>query len=221
MDRLKMDKTKADNKVSALKMGDDGEAVSKIEEKEAFGADDEPKMPDDAGWYVAVVRCNLEKKIAQIIEDYFQRKNIWFEYWVPMRKEVVIDKRSNKRRVKEKVLLTTFIFCHVSPDHLNDIRFRTDVYKMLTMPGQNKIYRISDKEVEDYRCIVENPDLPVTPCSGPLRKGQKVRITEGNMAGLEAYVQRISGKKATIGNEIKYITGATIEIDRSFLETVE
>lgn len=41
------------------------------------------------------------------------------------------------------------------------------------------------------------------------------------MAGLEAYVQRLSGKKATIGNEIKYISGATIEIDRGFLETVE
>jgi hypothetical protein len=28
-------------------------------------------------------------------------------------------------------------------------------------------------------------------------------------------------KHITIGNEIKYISGATIEIDRSFLETVE
>ena len=221
MVQLKMDKTKADNKVSALKMGDDGEAVSKIEENEAFGAEDEPQKPQNAGWYVAVVRCNCENTIAQIIYDYFRRKKIWFEYWVPMRKEVVIDKRSNKRRVKEKVLLTTFIFCHVSPDHLDTIRFRTDVYKMLTMPGQNKIYRISNKELNDYRHLVENPDLPVSPCSGPLRKGQKVRITEGNMAGVEAYVQRISGKKATIGNEIKYISGATIEIDRSFLETVE
>lgn len=88
------------------------------------------------------------------------------------------------------------------------------------MPGYREIYRLSDKEVEDYRRLVENPDLPVSPCSGPLRKGQKVRITEGKLAGLEAYVQRLSGKKATIGNEIKYISGATIEIDRSFLEAI-
>ena len=220
MDQFEMDITKTDNNVPSPQAGDDCEAMAKIEENEAFGAENEPKMPDDAGWYVAVVRCNLEKKIAQTIEDCFQTKNIWFEYWVPMRKEVVIDKRSNKRRVKEKVLLTTFIFCHVSKAHLNDIRFRSDVYKMLTMPGHREIYRLSDKEVEDYRRIVENPDLPVTPCSGPLRKGQKVRITEGKMAGLEAYVQRLSGRKATIGNEIKYISGATIEIDRSFLEAI-
>lgn len=216
-----MDNTKIGNQVPAPMTGDDGEAVSKISKNEAPEPQNELKMPDDAGWYVAVVRCNCENTMGKTLELYFQRKKIWFEYWVPMQRMVVIDKRSNKRRIKEKVLLTTFIFCHVSPDYLDTIRFRSDIYKMLTMPGHRDIYRIPDNELEDYRRLVENPDLPVTPCSGPLRKGQKVRITEGKMAGLEAYVQRTSGKKATIGNEIKYISGATIEIDRSFLETVE
>lgn len=216
-----MDVTKIENQASAPQMGDDGEAVLKNPQNEAFGHENEPKMPDDAGWYVAVVRCNCENTIGKTLELYFQRHKIWFEYWVPMQRMVVIDKRSNKRRIKEKVLLTTFIFCHVSPDHLDTIRFRSDVYKMLTMPGHREIYRLSDKEVEDYRRLVETPDLPVTPCSGPLRKGQRVRITEGKMAGLEAYVQRLSGKKAIIGNEIKYISGATIEIDRTFLEAIE
>ena len=225
MNPLTMGTAKTDNHVSSLIAGDGGEAVSESEKNSISDPQDnqqnELQMPEDAGWYVAVVRCNCENTIGKSINDYFHRKNIWFEYWVPMQKMVVIDKRSNKRRTKEKVLLTTFIFCHVSPDCLDTIRFRSDVYKMLTMPGQRAIYRIHDKELNDYRRLVENPDLPVTPCSGPLRKGQKVRITEGKMAGLEAYVQRISGKKATIGNEIKYISGATIEIDRRFLETVE
>lgn len=215
-----MDNTKIGNHVPAPMVGDDGEAVSKISPKEAQEPENEPKMPDDAGWYVAVVRCNCEIIMGKTLELFFQKKKVWFEYWVPIRKEVVIDKRSNKRRFKEKVLLTTYVFCHVSPDYLDTIRFRSDVYRMLTMPGHRDIYRLRDKEVEDYRRLVENPDLPVTPCSGPLRKGQKVRITEGKMAGLEAYVQRTSGKKATIGNEIKYISGATIEIDRSFLEAI-
>ena len=215
-----MDVTKIENHVPAPQKGDDGEAVLKIAQNEAPEVQIEPKMPDDAGWYVAVVRCNCENTIGKTLELYFQKHKIWFEYWVPMQRMVVIDKRSNKRRIKEKVLLTTFIFCHVSPNYLDTIRFRPEVYKMLTMPGHRDIYRISDKELNDYRSLVENPDLPVTPCSGPLKKGQKVRITEGKMAGLEAYVQRISGKKATIGNEIKYISGATIEIDRGFLEVI-
>ena len=32
------------------------------------------KMPNDAGWYVAVVRCNCENTIAKSIELYFQNK---------------------------------------------------------------------------------------------------------------------------------------------------
>ena len=220
MVQLKMDTTNTSIHVPAPPTGDDGEAVSKIEQNDVLGTENQPQMPKDAGWYVAVVRCNLEQKIAQTISHHFAKRNLWFEYWVPMHKEVVIDKRSKKRRVKEKVLLTTFIFCHVSAKHIDTIRFRSDVYKMLTMPGHREIYRLRDKEVEDYRRLIENPDIPADPCSGPLRKGQKVRITKGDMAGPEAFVQRTSGKKAIIGNEIKFICGATIEIDRSFLEIV-
>lgn len=216
-----MDATKIDVLVSAPNAGDDGEAVPKTPKCKILKAEnEEPKMPHDAGWYVAVVRCNCEKKIADSIKSIFDEQSTWFEYWVPMQKVVYLDKRSNKRRKKEKVLLATFVFCHVSPKHLDTIRFRTDVYKMLTMPGYREIYRISDKELNDYRRIVENPDLPITPCTGPLKKGQRVRITEGHMAGLEAYVQRVSGKRAIIGNEIKFVSGATIEIDRSFLEVI-
>lgn len=216
-----MDATKIEVIVPPPYAGDGGEAVSKTPKNKVPEAQIELKMPADAGWYVAVVRCNCENNIAKNIELDFQRSKTWFEYWVPMQKKVVFDKRSKKRKVKEKVLLTTFIFCHVSHRNLDTIRFRPDVYKMLTMPGCREIYRISDKELDDYRRIVENPDLPINPCSGPLRKGQKVRITEGNMAGLEAFVQRISGKKAVIGNEIKFISGATIEINRSFLEIID
>lgn len=216
-----MDNTKIRIPVTAPGAGDGGEAVSKAQKGGFSVLPQKLEIPHDVGWYVAVVRCNCENAIGKAIYEDFTRRNLWFEYWVPMRKEVVLDKRSNKRRKKEKVLLTTFVFCHVGATHLDDIRFRSDVYKMLMMPGSRAIYRIRDKELNDYRRLLENPDIPALPCSGPLKKGQKVRITEGHMAGLEAYVQRISGKKVTIGNEIKYISGATIEIDRAFLQTIE
>ena len=145
-----MDVTKIENQVSAPQMGDDGEAVLKNPQNEALGHENEPKMPDDAGWYVAVVRCNCENTIGKTLELYFQRHKIWFEYWVPMQRMVVIDKRSNKRRVKEKVLLTTFIFCHVSPDHLDTIRFRSDVYKMLSEPGKSAPYAIPDTKFDNF-----------------------------------------------------------------------
>lgn len=207
--------------VTSPAAGDDGEAVPSPQQSTDAGASSEPPIPYDAGWYVAVVRCNCEVAIAQSIHSDFHYNSHWFDYWIPTHKEVVIDKRRKKPRTKERVLLSTFIFCHVSRRHLDDIRFRPDVYKMLTMPGLREIYRIRDKELDDYRRLVENLEHPVTTSSTPLKKGQRVRITKGQMAGLEAYIQRVSAKKAIIGNEIKYISGATIEIDRSYLEIIE
>lgn len=209
-----------DDKMADPWAGYDGEAVAITPKTALLDAEKILEKPIDSGWYVAVVRCNCERKIAADITFCFDLKKQWFEYWVPIQKEVYIEKRSNKRRTKDKVFLPTFIFCHVSKRKLNDIRFRSDIYKMLTMPGQREIYRVPDQELEDYRRLVENPDIPAVPYTGPLKKGQKVRITAGKLKGLVAYVQRVTGKKALIGNEIRYVSGATIEIDRCCLETI-
>lgn len=89
------------------------------------------------------------------------------------------------------------------------------------MPGQKEIYKIPDNQFNNYRNLVDNDEEPVSEASVPLKKGIKVRVMAGKMKGLEAYVQRYNRKKAVIGNEIKYISGATIEINRDLLEIVE
>lgn len=221
-----MTETKVQPQVTSTITGDGGEAVAESEEKtkkklKVVKPNEGLNPPEDAGWYVAVVRVNCEEKIAKSILSNLNRNDIWFEYWVPKIKVVYIDKRTNKRKVKEKCFLSTFIFCHVSQKQLDEIRFRSDVYKMLTMPGQKKIYRIPDNKFNNYRNLVDNDEEPVSEAPVPLKKGIKVRVMEGKMKGLEAYVQRYNGKKAVIGNEIKYISGATIEINRELLEIVE
>ncbi len=104
---------------------------------------------------------------------------------------------------------------------LNNVRFRSDVYKMLTMPGQKRIYKVPDREIINYRSLIENNEGTVTAAPVPLKKGMKVRVIAGSMKGVEAYVQSYTGKEAVIGNEIKYISGAPIEISRELLELIE
>ena len=197
-----------------------GKAVEEISEGRSKGADETLEKPADAGWYVAVVRSNCERKIASSIALNFDRNHIWHETWIPMQNVACIDRRTNKKKIKQKVFIPTFIFCHVGKKNLNDIRFRSDVYKMLTMPGQRELYQVPDAELNNYRMLVENPEIPVVAYTGPLKKGQKVKITQGKLKGLEAYVQRLVGTKALIGNEIRYVSGATIEISRSLLKLV-
>ena len=216
-----MNNTKIQPQVTSTQVGDDGEAMEKTQEKPKRKPNEELEKPDDAGWYVAVVRVNCEAKIADSIQITLNRNKIWFDYWIPKIKVVYIDKRTNKRKLKDKLFLSTFIFCHVSPKHLDEIRFRSDVYKMLTMPGEKGIYQIPDTELYNYRCLVENEEEPVSVAPVPLKKGVKVRIIAGRLKNLEAYVQRFTTKKAVIGNEIKFISGATITISRDYLEIVK
>lgn len=189
-------------------VGDDGEAIP-----------ESPKItlpePSDLGWYVAVVRVNCERRIAEDMEKEFARDNLYFDYWVAMEKYPA--RRKGKRVVAEKVSLTTFVFVHVGRSNLNKVRFRSDVYKILSMPGKKEPYRIPDTEFNGYRCLVDNDEAIVTLLNTPLKKGARVRILDGFLKGCEAIVQKVSGKTAIIGNEIKYISGAVIRIDKDRL----
>lgn len=216
-----MENKKTGQQLPPTHAGDGGEAMEKTEDNPISDGPKKAQKPQDAGWYVAVVRVNCEKRIAIDIQDVLDNKAIWFEYWVPTKRTFVVDRRTNKRKEKDRVFLSTFIFCHVSRKDLNEIRFRSDVYKMLTMPGSKDIYRIPDAELVNYRQFVECACEEVSAYTAPLKKGQKVRIFGGNMQGIEAYVQRVKGKRAVIGCEIKYIAGATIEIDRELLQIIE
>ncbi len=219
-----MNSTDLQPQVASTTAGDDGEAVGKSQGKTCWKTGTAPneglQEPRDAGWYVAVVRMNCEENIAVSMRKTENRDGIWFDYWIPKVKVCCIDKRTHKRRTREKNFLPTLVFCRISARRLTDVRFRPDVYKMLTMPGQREIYRLSDADVDNFRRIVENGEDPVMGTMAPLRKGVKVRITAGKLKGLEAYVQSYSGKKAVIGNEIRYISGAVITIRRDYLEVI-
>ena len=217
----KMENNKTTRNVTSTNAGDDGEAVSKSPPLTPFKKAQTPSKPIKTGWYVAVVRVNCEKRIATDIQEVLNSKGIWFEYWVPTIKDVVLDKRTKKRKKVERTFLSTFIFCHISTTKVNEVRFRSDVYKMLSMPGQREIYQIPDIEIENYQKFIERSCTPISSHTGPLFKGQKVKILGGPLQGVEAYVQRTKGTKAIIGCEIKYISGATVEIDRNLLEVIK
>ena len=166
-------------------------------------------------WYVACVRVNYEKKFKILIEQHFNDRKFALETWLPLEKRIVMNSRG-KRVVREAVFLTTFVFVRVEDKKLNEIRFRFDVYKMLSEPGKSSPYAIPDTIFENFRRIVMTGEAEIQ--NHPIKKGDKVRIIDGELVGVVAYVQRIQGKKAIIGDEIRNICGATIEIEMVKLE---
>ena len=52
--------------------------------------------------------------------------------------------------VREAVFLSTFVFVRVEDKNLNEIRFRSDVYKMLSEPGKSAPYAIPDTKFDNF-----------------------------------------------------------------------
>ena len=201
-----MTETKVQPQVTSTIAGDDGEAVAK---SEGYVAENGFVATDPMHWYVACVRVNYEKKFKILIEQYFKDRKFALETWLPLERRIMINSRG-KRVVREAVFLTTFVFVRVEDKNLNEIRFRSDVYKMLSEPGKSAPYAIPDTIFDNFRRIVMTGEAEMQ--NRPIKKGDKVQIIDGELTGVIAYVQRIQGNKAIIGNEIRNICGATIEV---------
>ena len=201
-----MTETKVQPQVTSTIAGDGGEAVEK---SEGYVAENGFTATDPMHWYVACVRVNFEKKFKIIIDQYFKKRKFALETWLPLEKRAVVNSRG-KRIIRDVVILTTFVFVRVEDKNLNEIRFRSDVYKMLSEPGKSVPYAIPDTIFENFRRIVMTGEAEMQ--NHPIRKGDKVQIIDGELTGVVAYVQRIQGNKVLIGNEIRNICGATIEI---------
>lgn len=201
-----MTETKVQPQVTSTIAGDGGEAVEK---SKGYVAENGFTATDPMHWYVACVRVNFEKKFEIIINQYFKKRKFALETWLPLEKRVVINSRG-KRILRDVVILTTFVFVRVEDKNLNEIRFRSDVYKMLSEPGKSAPYAIPDTIFDNFRRIVMTGEAEMQ--NRPIKKGDKVQIIDGELTGVIAYVQRIQGNKAIIGNEIRNICGATIEV---------
>lgn len=201
-----MTETKVQPQVTSTIAGDGGEAVEK---SKGYVAENGFTATDPMHWYVACVRVNFEKKFEIIINQYFKKRKFALETWLPLERRIMINSRG-KRVVREAVFLTTFVFVRVEDKNLNEIRFRSDVYKMLSEPGKSAPYAIPDTIFDNFRRIVMTGEAEMQ--NRPIKKGDKVQIIDGELTGVIAYVQRIQGNKAIIGNEIRNICGATIEV---------
>ena len=201
--------------VTSTNAGDDGEAVagSKTTLAENGFTATEPMH-----WYVACVRVNYEKKFKLLIEKYFKDRKLALTVWVPLKKQTVLNSRG-KRVVRETVVLTTFVFVRVEDRNLNEIRFRSDVYKILSEPGKNAPHVVPDKQIEDVRRTLEKEEAQIL--NQAIKKGDKVRVIGGDLTGVIAYVQRIQGKKILIATEIPNILGAAIEISKDQIEYIQ
>ena len=87
--------------------------------------------------------------------------------------------------MKEKVFVWSLMFWNVCGREVEKMGLGWDVYKMVRMGGERKIYEIGDEVVGKYGYFVENDEEGVSGGGVGLKKGMKVGVVGGRMKGVE------------------------------------
>lgn len=172
-------------------------------------------------WYVAIVNNNSEKIYAEKLQK------LGYESYVPTQKEERKWRNGNLNTI-DKVILPSVIFIRVTEsERLKEIanlpyikRFMVDNSRAKNQFGKHPIAIIPNNQIEQLRLMLEHAESPVTIESVPFHLGDKIRITEGKMQGLEGYVYHCDEGSSFIVVRLECLGCAKMRINNENVEII-
>lgn len=171
-------------------------------------------MNKKLNWYAARTRYQLEKKIKERLDE------LQVENFIPFR--TVIVERNGKRFEVERPVVSSIVF------------IRTDEKTGFSLPNEyflkmnylrnhetGKLLVIPDKQMEDFKFLLDFSAEAVQVVNANLKRGDRVRVRKGEFAGIEGELVRIQGHKRVVVRLEGLFSLATTYIPSSFLERIE
>lgn len=159
-------------------------------------------------WYVGCVRSCQEKKTAESLS------RMGVEHYLPVRREV--HRWSDRRKVLECLVIPRFIFIHCTDaDRASVLAREPRIWRFLPSDGKAAVVR--DNEMESFRSMVENGGSPVKLSTGQLAPGDRVRVLDGPLTGLECELVSVGGGRC-LAVRLGALGTATMDLD---IQTVE
>lgn len=159
-------------------------------------------------WFALTVKPRHEKTVA---EGLLARS---LESYAPLYRER--HRWSDRVRSVELPLFPRYVFCRFS---------FADRIKVLSMPSVRSVVGfggepapVRDEEIDAVRTLVDS-GLEVAPCDY-LRLGQRVRVCEGPLAGLEGILSREKSACRIVINVELLQRSVAVEIDRDLVGTI-
>lgn len=163
-------------------------------------------------WYAIRVRLFHELKL----RDNLQKMGI--ECFVPTRREIRVW--HDRRVIKDRVLSPQLIFVRTTEQERIEVLGLSSVLFCMCVPGKSVPARIPDKQMEDFIFFVKNADAnQVTFSEEPIKEGDKVRIIEGALTGLEGVVAYVKGKHY-FAIKVDMLGCALMEIENHMIEKI-
>ncbi|MBP5521446.1 MAG: UpxY family transcription antiterminator [Bacteroidales bacterium] len=159
-------------------------------------------------WYVGCVRSCQEKKVSESLS------RMGVEHYLPLRRE--IHKWSDRRKVVECLVLPRFIFVRCTDKDRVEILLREQrIWRFL--PSEGKAAVVRDEEMETFRRMVQDGPSPVRLSGESLSPGDRVRVIDGPLTGLECELVSIASGRC-LAVRLGALGTATMDLD---IQTVE
>ncbi len=161
-------------------------------------------------WYAVYTRSRHEKLVHETLVE----KGL--ESFLPLRQ--VLSQWKDRRKWVDKPLFPGYVFVRTEQTHLYEVAMVRGVAYVLSNGG--KPVAVPDDQVQAVRQIVEAP-YPTVPWPW-LKKGKRVRVTVGPLAGLETQiVERKTNRKSYLVVSVDLLgRSVAVEIDPRCVEVI-
>lgn len=163
-----------------------------------------------AYWFVAKTRHGAELGVRNRLTQ------LGVESFVPTR-----TRRSSRGKgMVEEPLLTSFVFLHATKiDALNLVHLYGVKASLVNDCTTHKLMFVSDKCMDDFRRVLEASIEEGGLVDKPLTVGERVRITEGVLKGVEGNVLEIQGRLYVVVGLLNCLF-ARARVPRAWLEKI-
>lgn len=163
----------------------------------------------DLHWYVGCVRSCQEKNVAASLQK------MAVGCYLPVRREV--HKWSDRKKVVETLVIPRYVFIHCSESRrMQVLKAEPRIWAFLSLEGRPSVVR--DTEMEAFMKMVENGRSLKLHSAGAL-PGDRVRVVEGPLAGIECELVRIDGNRC-LAVSLGALGTATMELDIDSVERI-
>lgn len=180
----------------------------------ANGTDGSGAVDGNEKWYVAYVRTNCERRVAESINK--------MGYTTYVATQRVMRQWSDRRKLVDKVVITQIVFIKCTMKDTEHLERLSIIYHFLRIPGTSKKAEISDKEQENLQKVLDGADTEdeVEFDTNKFSKGDAVYISSGKFAGVTGVVEQEANGTQYLIVRIDYLGSARVKIKGVNLESI-
>lgn len=156
-------------------------------------------------WYALYVKSRTEKKVVE------ELRRQGFDVYLPVRKE--LRQWSDRKKWVELPVVSGYVFVLIAEitqsKRLEILRLKNVIS---FVRNGTKDADISEREINDMRCVLEQTELTVSVNQDDLTAGQLVKIDYGSMQGVQAELLEVFGERKVVLRVVPFSCNIFIDV---------